>query len=289
MVNDTTKKSFETGTFAVLAVLLILMGVFFVWLARQNAEQAVGLPLLAIVGLVTLIITLALAAIAFAQVDLDDKSQPLGLPDGSVRAVIALGLLVLFAIITIFLYNDRGSRSYWTAPMTETALAKLVQEVPAQRILKQEPVDVAVKTYRVQLIDTDRQASDRFADQLLTILGTLLSSVAGFYFGASSGPRQTRPSGQSLTLQGISPNAIQKTAAAQVIDLQVTGLGLDAVTNAKLVRGAKELVATNVVSNAGLVKAKITIDSAVDPGDWDVVVTDKDGRTATLPAALKIT
>jgi hypothetical protein len=88
----------------VLAALFLLGGLWGLayWIHGGNVQSEVGLPVLAIAGVIPLLLALGLVSVAFSIFDLDDKSQALALPEGSVRAVIALSLVVLFAILTIF-------------------------------------------------------------------------------------------------------------------------------------------------------------------------------------------
>ena len=58
-----------------------------------------------------LLATLALVAVTFSVAGLSDPSQALGLPEGSVRAAIALSLIVIFSITAIFFYSSRSSRA----------------------------------------------------------------------------------------------------------------------------------------------------------------------------------
>src|SRR5438270_234466 len=55
-----------------------------------DVEENVRLPLLTIVGVIVLLGAMTFVAIAFSALELSDKSQALGLPDGSIRAVIAI-------------------------------------------------------------------------------------------------------------------------------------------------------------------------------------------------------
>src|SRR5262249_19221235 len=68
---------------------------------RMGGIPLVGLPILAIFGIMILFGALALVATLFARLNLSDPRQALGLPKGSIRAAIALALVVLFAIIAI--------------------------------------------------------------------------------------------------------------------------------------------------------------------------------------------
>ena len=48
-------------------------------------------------------------SVAVGHFGLSDKSQALALPEGSIRAVIALSLVIIFAILTVFLYGTLAS------------------------------------------------------------------------------------------------------------------------------------------------------------------------------------
>jgi hypothetical protein len=94
-----------------LVLVALLIGIFS--LLTRLAPQGDGgsLPLLAIDGVVVLIFMLAAVAMVFAALGLSNRELAMGLPDGSIRAVIALSLIVLFSILSIFLYQgvSRGN------------------------------------------------------------------------------------------------------------------------------------------------------------------------------------
>src|SRR5262252_21344 len=91
------------GLMCFLAFVLL-----FIMLSRslQSSEPTIKLPVLIIVGIMALFATLALVAVTFSVAGLSDSSQALGLPEGSVRAAIALSLIVIFAITSIYLYGS---------------------------------------------------------------------------------------------------------------------------------------------------------------------------------------
>jgi hypothetical protein len=87
---------------------LVGLGVAFSLLVNlvNIPTQGIGpLPLLAIGGVLVLILMLTVVAIIFSILGLTNKEQAMGLPEGSIRAVIALSLIVLFAILSVFLYQ----------------------------------------------------------------------------------------------------------------------------------------------------------------------------------------
>jgi len=72
----------------------------------QDNNDVIRLPVLVITGVMALFATLALVAVTFSVAGLTDPTQALGLPEGSVRAAIALSLIVIFAITSIYLYSS---------------------------------------------------------------------------------------------------------------------------------------------------------------------------------------
>src|SRR5437016_791469 len=101
--------------FAFIIVLTILMGGPILQ-SRFIVDTAIKLPLLAIVGIMALLASIAIVSVTFSLADLSDKNQALGLPEGSVRAVIALSLIVLFAIISVFLHSSLVARGVQRTP-----------------------------------------------------------------------------------------------------------------------------------------------------------------------------
>jgi hypothetical protein len=79
------------------------------YLAAGGGGAEINLPLIIIGGVILLLTALGLLTHGFSIIDLTNRDEALGLPSGSVRAVIALMLLVIFAIVAIFMYNDVAS------------------------------------------------------------------------------------------------------------------------------------------------------------------------------------
>lgn len=94
--------------------LLILFGVFtagafavagVAWLLNRYTDvgSEVVLPILLIYGVVTLLVALAALVGILSSFGLTDRKFALGLPEGSIQAVIALTLVLIFAITAVFL------------------------------------------------------------------------------------------------------------------------------------------------------------------------------------------
>jgi heme/copper-type cytochrome/quinol oxidase subunit 2 len=73
--------------------------------ADSLTNASIMVTLVVIASVIGLLAVLMMTALAFSSVKLSDSTQALGLPEGSVRAVIALSLIVIFVIIVVFLFG----------------------------------------------------------------------------------------------------------------------------------------------------------------------------------------
>lgn len=291
--------TFTAGAVLVIALCFVascLGGNCGAVLSATGIGPEVTLPVLAIAGVLVLLVALALIAIAYSSLDLTDRQQALGLPEGSVRAVIALSLIVLFAILGVFLYASlatSGKISVVTG-ITPDQLKQFQQSLPSGQIVLSVPSGTSQSlTYSVYYREIINPASEDFAKQLLILIGAAVTSLTGFYFGArtatsaasaaSSGTTQ----GIAPTLRAIDPNTIAR--GAQPTPVQLSGESLDLIKEVKIVLGADQVVATDVLSNASVVKCQLALTTASPAGSWDVIATDGVGRKAQLSKALTVT
>ena len=72
-------------------------------------EAAVRLPVLLILSVMGLLFAITVLLAAFKSFDLADRTKALGLPEGSVRAMIALMLILLFAIAGLYIFGSLGN------------------------------------------------------------------------------------------------------------------------------------------------------------------------------------
>lgn len=244
--SNSWKSSERLQIIILIGVLLVgaLLGVSgweLIKVRAADVNSAVVLPLLAIGGLLALLIVLALVSVFFQTLGLADRAQALALPEGSVRAVIALGLIVLFAILSIYLYAS----------------------------LRTEPSASAVG------VDV--------AKQILTVVGTLVTAVASFYFGANTVASAQKAAKEGIeapapTIRGVNPNTLPPGGSSG--SFTITGDNLNPITHVRLERdGSAPINVDAVHSNAHSVTGKLTI-----PGDdknlgkWNIVVSDDAGK-----------
>jgi len=142
------------------------------------------LPLIVILGVVALLATLAITAATFGLFEIADKGQALGLPAGSVQAVIALSLILIFAVVALYASSSSASKEVTSTGLT----AAEVKGIPAEQVVSKQVENGSqgnAPTYEVVRAVEDEDLRD-INTQLLTTVSTLVIAVAGFYFGSKS-------------------------------------------------------------------------------------------------------
>jgi hypothetical protein len=295
---------------SIAAIVVVLIGVAFV-LKKWQLGNELALPVLAITGIIILLATLALVSIVFALFGLDEPKQALGLPDGSIRAVIALALIVLFGIFSVYFYStltNSGSTTGTTFDNLSPATAKTIEATlqPGQLITDDTKDEGTSKErHRLFIRTVPDQASVDFAKQLMTIMGTLVTAIASFYFGStttasanSAGARgaggtsgnsgnQPGGGGTAPSLTAVSPQTI--AAGAGPTTLTLTGANLAGINAVSLKRhGANDVVTTNVAATDAQITCTAAIAAGTAPGTWSIVVSGN-GVTAQLADKLQQT
>ena len=128
---------------------------------------------------------------------------------------------------------------------------------------------------------------------MLVLIGTLVTAVSSFYFGskapsaaavpAADGTRAAAPIVRSIT----PPAAL--TRGSNETQIEIAGDNLNNIMEARASFDANQVLASDVVSNANVVRCKFKIEASMPAGQWDIVVADVVGRQAKLPAALTVT
>ncbi|SAL85992.1 hypothetical protein AWB68_07871 [Caballeronia choica] len=286
-----------------VAAVLIVAGIALLFVApvaivatSSGRETSLILPLFAVAGVVLLIATLALVSLAFGTFGLADKSQAMALPEGSIRAVIAVALVVLFAILCVFLFERlyAGGPLITTPELTESQVSDFKGQNPKVGVVVILPSnkDKANKLFVITYRDPEgtKEGTD-FAKQLLVLIGTLVTAVSSFYFGAKTASAATtsteKPKG-APTIRAMKPNVISLAGAPQTHDLEIVGDNLNAIKSVKVVRGKDQILGTNVVSNDMVVRCQIPVTADTALGQWDLMIIDGSSRQATLQNAITV-
>jgi hypothetical protein len=286
-----------------IVVFLVAMGVTWLIIAKVggNVDTVVGLPLLAIGGVVLLLATLALVTVSLGILELTDKTQALALPEGSIRAVIALSLVVLFAIFAVFLYQGLAKGSSFER--IESAFTRqqflqanpgardlLVVEGPAECSKEGASLPAAARcTFSVRYQNS--AASEDFAKQMLTLIGTLMTAVVSFYFAskAVADAQKTDGAGAPPTLNTVTPASHLIGKDGSPIRMEISGLNLNSIKEVRLTNLGNHLDATNVTSSDSVVRCDVAVADNTARGAWDVTIVDGRGRSASKTGAVTIT
>jgi hypothetical protein len=173
----------------VVCIAVVLFGTVAAVVIAANSLQhgealrpEIVLPLIVIVGVIALLLTLALSAAMYGIFRMSDREQALGLPAGSVQAVIALGLILIFAVVALYASSASGVQKLESTNLTEAEFNAIP---PAEIAQVQRSVKGSEVTYDVVRSIEDKDLKD-INLQLLTTVSTLVVAVAAFYFGSKS-------------------------------------------------------------------------------------------------------
>lgn len=238
--------AWAAATIVLTVSILVMLGFISLvtWLVTQY-KGTFHLPMLVVAGVIALLGAIGFLVVVFAFFNLQNSNQALGLPDGSVRAVVALMLLIIFSILAVYYFEE---------------LAK------------------GVATQRAD-----------FAKQVVALMGTLLTAVTTFYFGAKSSSDAlgaTGTAGATVTpeLHGIEPS---HGAPGGTYRVTIFGTNLLTANVAKLVRPDDEVRGTWVLSGPSVVRVDFNIPPATADGTWDVVVETAAKQQAVLKEGFK--
>jgi cell division protein FtsB len=200
MDEEKVSRRVKWGVVGLLAICAVL-GFTLLFPARTGDSA------LWFVGLLVLTATaLTLTAIVFGGLNLNDANEAFGLPSGSVRTLLAVGVMVLFAVFGLKFFGSADTQAGESRladkpfAQVEVAPARLADEVERYK-QSQSVLPVVVSPGRaasgadaganaklsLYLLKAGRPAEAVDAQkQLLTAIITLLTTVVGFYFGSKS-------------------------------------------------------------------------------------------------------
>jgi hypothetical protein len=181
-----------------LGVGLVILAVIGFFLFPHTLPTApIGVNLLA--GLVLLTVSLAGLIIIFRALGLDDANAALGMPPGSVRALLALTLIVVFVVVASWelrgLY-DPGSALRETAQIPNSRVDEFKTRNAGQRVAVVPGPGEGQSTVTLYL-PRDAEIQD-LAKQVMTIVATVLVTVVGFYFGSNSAADAARTANATI-------------------------------------------------------------------------------------------
>lgn len=237
--------------FAVIAGLLLMVSAAVIWKAlpatTSETLHYMFLSQIVLVGLALTVVFMALLAIIYSVMGVEDGKQALGLPEGSVRALLAFSLVLIFVCLAAFLFsevnkNNQPVQGKTLTLVTEAQLADLKTNfVVASELAKDQttgkllyeqvpgtdsktPVeDLKHPLYTATYYPKGNKDAEDFAKQIFTTLATVFVSVVSFYFGSSvttsaaaAAARAVQgPNGKGSSLQAALTNALADSHNAQ--------------------------------------------------------------------------
>ena len=180
-------------TFGVMAMLMATATVLIAWLAASSS--AGSLAALLLFGVLTFFFAIASLIALFKALSLTNDKSALGMPQGSIRAFMALVLIMLFFLMAVFLYLDvsRAGADRRVTGITEDSYRDLLsggQVISAVSYGVPDPGGTNTEVLRWDVVlraERDpNEVSEEMARQLITVLGTLIVAISAFYFGANS-------------------------------------------------------------------------------------------------------
>jgi len=207
---DSVKANFAACLGAALIVVGLVAFVGTVTVTSSGVPSSLGFA--AIAGVALLSVTLVGIIVLSRAIGVVDATQALGLPAGSIRALLAFALAIVFV-----------ASASWTLGGLFDPMGPLV----AKASLPADQLDGFLKPYQsdqyivVKAEGEDNKVSARvylrreapqkdvidLAKQIVTISATVLVTIVGFYFGSKSSSDATRSAGANL-------EAMRKSVAA---------------------------------------------------------------------------
>ena len=159
-------------------------------LLNPNASLTKGFEgvIMLVAGFVTVALLLYLGTLVLRALDMGAPGEALGMPEGSIRALIAMSLILIFAIIGIQVFTaGSAGEPVVSAGVTQAQIDSLRADgaqVIQQTLQTPLPSPPAAPLYTITTRTAMSQESHDFGLQLMTTVSTLVVAVAGFYFGS---------------------------------------------------------------------------------------------------------
>jgi hypothetical protein len=207
-------------TGVMIGAILIVAALAGFLLSRPTAPISVGLEALG--GLVLLSLSLAGLIIVSQALGLATPHQALGLPSGSVRALLAFSLVIAFVAIASWSLGDHahaGAVVYTKAVKPDDSPAAIAAVMTDEQKLFPAPRYTVVfnrasnAVEAAEVIDSEgRQQVFDLQKQIMTIIATALVTVIGFYFGSKSS------SDAAATIANVQKQLVAKNNGADAVE-----------------------------------------------------------------------
>jgi hypothetical protein len=267
--------------FAMIAILLIYVIIIIIPSGKLPAEIVLGVEL--VIGVIALIVSLVFMTVIFKSLNLTNPENSLGLPEGSIRAVIALSLILIFMISSVFLYYQVGHpATYTSVNVTEAQIANISQGtiVSIQRGGTYNNESVFNVTFLA-----NNQSSVDIAKQIITTVSTLVVAIAGFYFG-------TKAVSVAKGAVEISSPVIRRVEPLELKvgdnEKEIKIIGKDFETPKVKFKPDSGIEFIDMKWNETEISCKVNIKDDAAAGKYTVIVTNSDGGEDRLEDAFEV-
>ena len=210
VLNPAMQRVSGTRILSIAAVLggAVLVGAviygFITLYGEEGPSKGLEGVVMLVAGFVTVALLLYLGTLILRALDMGAPAEALGMPEGSIRALIAMSLILIFAIIGIqvFAAGSAGTELVSTG-LTQAQIDALRADgaiVVSQALLTPVPAPPAEPLYNVTTRTVMTQEAHDFGLQLMTTVSTLVVAVAGFYFGSRAVSQATTSVSDQLRL-----------------------------------------------------------------------------------------
>ena len=210
-------------------VLTLASCATIVFFPTSMAQFAYVVPILFLfIAIGAFLLLLLHYAYTLLKVKSDIVVGALGLPEGSIRAFLTIGLLVLVAVFGTFIYFESSKAATYTIVRSDVPVASadelsaLIKSVGDKFVVipKGKTADVVSAT-------PDTTRAD-IAKQLLTMIATALTTVIGFYFGTSAATAGAAAASSAAGGPGMPPGPITfvPSSGRPGDPVQISGTGL---------------------------------------------------------------
>ena len=286
-----------TGIMVAIGLLIVVFG-FSILLSLPSNQVSRSNPVWFVGMLIIFGAALALIAVVFKWLGLANPAEAFGLPTGSVRALLAVAVMVLFAVFGLAaIVNDDSApkrpseRPLGAAEVATAAADKEIQRYQAMNIAAIRVSSDADVT-RLQLYRLEQARPTETVDlmkQIVTALVTLVTSVVSFYFGSRSvetsrdgrqgAPSTSPPESTSEDIKRI--DAELEDASQRLATLQ--GEEAAAGNEAALVANLSRLSEAIAAAKAGRVKLEARLkDLASGAATTETVTAETDALKESL-------
>ena len=224
---------------------------------------------IAVISVAALLFLLIFLAIVLSTYKLSDHPYALGLPKGSVRAILALSLVVIFITTAIFLVEvaDLDPTGVTTRNMSvqnEKELGSLREALEPNHAVLAQSVDLETKRIEVKIVSPGSgTARVDLAKQIFTTIATVLVTVVGFYFGTRSAAPDAEKDAAKLVLDSEQKGFVAKAKAMEESATEFVKEADTAVTATKAAEGNIQQLIGEAPEKRGE-KAKAILEAALD-------------------------